>query len=108
LDRLLKIEDPSPVRRRDAVVLSLRNIVTPTLDPKIGLLTVAVRTENAQLSQEIAVRVLNELTQFNRERLQSRAAAERRFTESQLAVARSELRAAEDQVQAFLQDNRDY
>jgi len=75
---------------------------------KSGLVTVSVRAESAELSQQIASRVLQLLNRFNLDRRRSQAAEERRFVEGRVGEVKSELRLAEDRLQYFLQANRDY
>jgi uncharacterized protein involved in exopolysaccharide biosynthesis len=48
------------------------------------------------------------LNDYNLQSLQSQAAAERRFTEARLDEARAALRGAEDALERFLEENRQY
>jgi uncharacterized protein involved in exopolysaccharide biosynthesis len=76
--------------RIDATIKRLEKDVGSSLSNKSGMVTLTVRSESPQLSQQVAVRLLQLLNQFN------------------LAEVRGELRAAEDRLQYFLQANRDY
>jgi len=94
--------------RIDATIKRLQKDVGSSVSNKSGMVTLTARSESAQLSQQIAARLLQLLNQFNLDRRQSQAAEERRFAESRVAEVKGELRAAEDRLQYFLQANRDY
>ena len=101
------IEEGDPRVRRTQAVNRLSQAVTPTAAPRTGIVTVTVKASAPELSRDIAARILEEVTRFNQQTRQSRAAAEKRFVERRLADVRDSLRAAEDRLQAFLQQNRD-
>ncbi len=71
-----------------------------------GMVTVQVRTKSRYVSLAIANRLLAGLNDFNLVKRQSQAREERRFTEGRLEAARVSLRTAEDEMQRFLQSNR--
>jgi len=73
-----------------------------------GTVSVRVTTRSAQLSLAIANRLLEGLNDYNLVTRQSQAAAERRFTEARLHAAQASLREAEDDLQRFLQANRQF
>ena len=52
--------------------------------------------------------MLDLVSEFNLEKRQSQAAAERKFTEERSEQARTELLDAENRLQRFLQRNRDF
>jgi uncharacterized protein involved in exopolysaccharide biosynthesis len=94
--------------RIDATIKRLGKDVGSSLSNKSGVVTLTARSESAQLSQQIATRLLELLNRFNLDRRRSQAAEERRFTESRVAEVKGELRTAEDRLQYFLQANRNY
>jgi tyrosine-protein kinase Etk/Wzc len=98
----------APALRREEAIDHLRRHLSTTVAPKTGVITLTVSTSDAELSSQIARRVLTLLNRFNLETRQSQAAAERRFTERRLAEVRGDLRAAENRLQEFLQRNRLY
>jgi uncharacterized protein involved in exopolysaccharide biosynthesis len=51
---------------------------------------------------------MSEVDSFNLKSRQSQASQERRFTEQRLTQAQADKRQAEDELQAFLQRNRDF
>lgn len=73
-----------------------------------GVISVSVRTPSPEVSFEIAQRLLQGLNDFNLQTRQSQAREERRFTEERLDATRAGLHRAEDELQVFLQTNRQY
>lgn len=92
--------------RRDAAIRKLEQALTVTFDARTSVVTVSVKTANAELTRQVADSLLAAVSQFNLERRQSQAGEERRFTEARLAEVRADLRRAEDELQVFLQRNR--
>lgn len=95
-------------QKRDAAVKRLRRLVTVSAVQRTGVVTLSVEARFAPLAAQVTSRILEEVNRFNLSTRQSRAAAERRFTEQRLQDVRGELRGAEDELQRFLQRNRDY
>jgi uncharacterized protein involved in exopolysaccharide biosynthesis len=96
-----------PLRTTKALE-KLSNMVQVNLKARTGVVSFDVRMPNAVLAQQVAQRFLDEVSRFNQEQRQSRAGAERRFTDGRVVELQRELRDAEDRLQAFLQRNRDY
>lgn len=94
--------------KEELAIRRLRSAIKSSVAQKTGIVSITVKTRSPVLSQTIATNLLEEIHGFNLESRQSQAAAERRFAERRLAEARSQLRAAEDRLQSFLQQNRDY
>ena len=92
--------------KRDAAIRKLGQYLTVTFDARTSVVTVSVKTSNPELSRQVADSLLAAMSQFNLERRQSQAGAERRFTEARLAEVRADLRRAEDELQVFLMRNR--
>jgi len=105
---LYGIEAKSPALRREKGISRISEDIAAAADGKTGMVKLAVTAPNAQLSQRLNERLLQLLNEFNLERRQSQAAQERKFTEARVTQAKSDLRAAEDRLQAFMQGNRDY
>ena len=110
LAKFLAIPGGQPPVVAEATVRKLRNDVIATLVAlrTTGMVTVRVRTESRYVSLAIARRLLEGLNHFNLITRQSQAREERRFTEQRLSDARASLRAAEDALQQFLQNNRNF
>ena len=107
-DRHLQIEWCPPALKREAAIRRLGDDVQATTVQKTGVIDVAVTTRNPALSLQVSTRLIELLNQFNLESRQTQAGAERRFTEQRLGEVKGDLRAAEDQLQHFLQRNREY
>lgn len=106
---LLEVEAEAPANRRAAVIRWLRNnAVSASTTQETGVVELSVTTPWPELSGDIAGRLVELVNEFNLETRQSQAAAERRFIEERLADARDELRAAENELEDFLRNNRQF
>lgn len=105
---LFKSRGDSPAARRDAAAKSLLANIDVTIGRETGTIEFEVSTAWAELSEQVAARMIQLVSDFNLTRRQTKAGAERRFVEARLAVAQDTLRAAEARLQAFLQRNRAY
>lgn len=106
LVELLDIDTESYPVAREFALRRLRKMVSVSIGRFSGVVRFSVSAPSAHLSHEIAQRMLELIHEFNNNRRQSQASAERYFAEERLQAARVELRAAEDELQAFLQRNR--
>jgi uncharacterized protein involved in exopolysaccharide biosynthesis len=79
-----------------------------SVDQKSGLVRIELQLPDAVMSRDVIRAVIAEVDSFNLKSRQSQASQERRFTEQRLAEAQTEKRRAEDELQAFLQRNRDF
>jgi uncharacterized protein involved in exopolysaccharide biosynthesis len=102
----LRSADPRLSRELASRILNEAMYVSPA--PQTGIVKVSVTTGDPRLSQAIAQIVLDKIHEYNIRARQGRAAAERQFVERRLAEVKSDLRAVEDRLQAFLQQNRDF
>jgi uncharacterized protein involved in exopolysaccharide biosynthesis len=104
----LRVSGRNPNALREKTLDELRtHVVSATVATRTsGAVTVSVRTRSPEASLQIAQRLLDGLNQFNRTTRQGQAGEERRFVEARLNEARVGLRAAEDRLQQFLQQNR--
>lgn len=93
---------------RDKAMQKLHDNLGVSISPKTGVVTATVTAHNPGLARMIAQRLLELTNDFNLKRRRSQATAERQFTESRLAEVRSDLRAAENRLESFLQQNRQY
>jgi uncharacterized protein involved in exopolysaccharide biosynthesis len=87
-------------------VRALQNIVTAEEDKKQGAVNLGVKTRWPSVSLWVAERLVRGVNLFNVDTRKSQAKAERLFVESQTVEAEGALRAAEDRLQSFLQQNR--
>ena len=96
-------DDPEAV-----VVAMLVGMTNASVDVRQGVVVLRTTTKWPQLSVEIGARMLELVNDFNLEKRQSRAAAERKFVQQRLAEAQIELEAAEAELLEFFQHNRLY
>ena len=106
LAEIWDVSPRDPKLRREAVLQLLQRAITSSVGLKIDLISVTVTTRDALLSKNLADAMLAEVNRFNLVTRQSRASAERKFTEARMAQVQTELHAAEDALQRFYQDNR--
>jgi uncharacterized protein involved in exopolysaccharide biosynthesis len=98
---------PAP-RRRAIALRTLDDQINTGTSIKTGTVMLRVNCQSPLLAGAIATNLLSALERFNRSRWQQQSQSERRFSEEQVAAAASDLRAAEDRLQIFQEQNRDY
>jgi uncharacterized protein involved in exopolysaccharide biosynthesis len=106
--RLIGVRGPDPRSNREAAINYLRQAVNATVSPRSGILTVQVTTTSPILAQQVARRLLDEVTRFNLETQHARMGAERQFAQRRLEEAGNALRDAERRFEAFLRTNRQF
>jgi uncharacterized protein involved in exopolysaccharide biosynthesis len=102
-----KVEGKTAALRQERAIDRLRDDIKADVR-KTGVVSVAVTTRDAALSEQVNRRLVELLQQFNLETRQTQAGAERRFTEQRLDEVRRDLRESEDRLQGFLLRNRDF
>lgn len=106
------LEDELAGSARDAgkrhmnALARLQAAIRPSIDNATGVVTLKVSTDTAALSQQINAALIDAINQFNLRRRQERAAAEKQFAEERLAESGADVRAAEDRLAIFLEENR--
>ena len=83
-------------------------IIAISYDRQTSIVSVDVRTKWAPLSLQMANRLLDLVNDFNLNSRQTQAGQELKFLDQRLDTARTELRAAENRLQAFVTSNRGY
>lgn len=94
--------------RREAALKKLKRAMQANADATAGVVKIAVRTRWAPLSQQVAQRALDLVSDFNLRRRQSQASAERAFVGGRVSEAKAELDSAGTRLRVFLERNRDY
>ncbi|MBL0170011.1 MAG: hypothetical protein IPP90_04645 [Gemmatimonadaceae bacterium] len=92
--------------RAELALRELRNRVTTSVGLKTGIVRIGVKLADPELARQVVAQAISELNALNISAQQTIAAQERRFTDERLAVARAELRQAEDRLEGFLRGNR--
>lgn len=103
---LFESEGRTRDERVEDAIQELRHALRITLTEETGLVRINVTTRWRSVSLQVASNMLEVLDSFNIARRQRSAAAERVFTEAQSQEAEASLRAAEDSLQVFLENNR--
>lgn len=85
---------------------TLSRNMTVSIGRETSIVRVSVSAEHPELAEQIVARLLETLNEVNIEMKQSRARQESRFVAERIDQARSELAAAEHELQSFLQSNR--
>lgn len=98
-------DDAEPLRVESAVQ-RLDEAMDVDVDPRTGLVQLAVEHEDAATAHAVADRLVTLVNRFNLERRQTQASNERRFSEARLAQVKRELSQAEARLQDFLDRNR--
>jgi len=101
-------DEPAPARRVAVIEWLRERAVSTSTGTETGVVELEVTTPWPDLSGAIAARLLDLVNEFNLETRQSQAAAERAFIEERMAEARQELRRAEDELERFLRNNRQF
>jgi uncharacterized protein involved in exopolysaccharide biosynthesis len=105
---LFEIQGETIARREEKGVARLREIISVSIAKSTGVVELSVGTKWRSVSLAIATELIDGVNKYNERMRQSQAGAERQFVEGRLIVAGSELRAAEDRLQSFLQTNREF
>jgi uncharacterized protein involved in exopolysaccharide biosynthesis len=108
LSDYLKLKGRTQAQREAATVKWLQGNVLVGVDAQSGIVSYSVKAGSAAVSLRIAVSMLEGVQSFNETSRQFRAAAERRFVEDKLAERENELRNAEEGLERFLTDNREF
>ncbi|HVD60915.1 MAG TPA: hypothetical protein VNC11_08590 [Gemmatimonadaceae bacterium] len=108
LAELYGIRNVNPVVVRTRVSDRLKGQVNPSVSARTGVITVNVWAKYPELAVQIARNLLDQVNVFNLNNRQQQAGAERAFIEKRLADAQSQLSNAENNLQAFLTENRDF
>lgn len=94
------------VARLDKAIEKIALNIRASSSPATDVVSFNVSTDYPELSQAVASRILALVNSFDVESRQSRAAAQRHFTESRLSEARDEAFRAQAAVTAFHETNR--
>ena len=103
-----EIDDADSAVAREKAVEALRDDFGVSTNVKSGLVSLSVQSRYPALAQQVAQQALDRVNELNLQIRQARAAAEKEFIEGRLAQLNEELRGAEDRLQTFLQQNRDF
>jgi uncharacterized protein involved in exopolysaccharide biosynthesis len=96
------------VRSLDRGVKRLKNITDIAMNPKTGVIALEVTTGNPELSAAVANEFIHQLDRYNQETRLSKAKDNEAFIARRLEEVQGELRTAEDNLEKFQSQNRNY
>jgi uncharacterized protein involved in exopolysaccharide biosynthesis len=108
LVELSRVKGATPAIRRDAAARDLLENIEVLTSRETGTIDLEVSTPWPELSRQVASHMLRLVSEFNLNRRQTKAGAERRFVETRVRESLDSLRVAEAALEAFLQRNREY
>jgi uncharacterized protein involved in exopolysaccharide biosynthesis len=108
LVQLYGIKARNPEAGIRAAIAKLKSNVSASPNIRSGLITLRTSAPWAGLAVEINQRLLDLTDEFNLQKRQSHAAAERKFVDDRMNAAADELSAAENQLKQFNQENRGF
>lgn len=105
---LYEVKGDSHEDRMKSVIEHLLRAVSATVDRETSIITVATRARWPELAVQMNDRILTLVNEYNLERRQTTAAAEREFIEKRREQAQRELLEAEAELEEFLAQNRTF
>jgi len=103
---LYKVRDELPERRLEEGLRAFRKRISVTVDQRTDIVRLTVEAPTPASARGIADLVLARLAEFNLHTRQSTAAEKRRFIEARVTETEKELRAAEEALRSFYEQNR--
>lgn len=103
---LFEIPPGTASAREERGMRQLSGAITSSVDRTTGVVQVTVATPWRSVSLRIAAALIDAINEYNQRTRQGQAAAERRFIDGRLALARTDLREAEDRLSQFLSANK--
>ena len=103
---ILKIKKADPQAQMELAVKNMTKAIGAGLDPKTNLVWFSVDAQWPELTAQIANRLIDLVSTFNRETRVSRAKSKRTFLQMRHDSARTALRDAEERQRFFYEQNR--
>ena len=103
---ILKIKKSDPRAQMEVAVKNMNKSISTGLDPKTNLVWFSVDAQWAELSAQIANRLIDLVGTFNKETRVSRAKSKRAFLQMRHDSAQTALRDAEERERIFYEQNR--
>ncbi len=106
--KVYRIKGNSPAIQKAGMIDVLKGAIEEETAPRTGVIILKVHAPTAEMALQLARSILDEINLFNLNRRQAQAGAERSFIEKRLGEAQLELRQAEENLQSFLTENREF
>jgi uncharacterized protein involved in exopolysaccharide biosynthesis len=103
---ILRIKKNDPRRKMEIAIKRLTKAIKAGFDTKTNLVSLSVDLQWPELSSQVTNRIVEEVTNFNRETRVSRSKAKREFLEARHDSAQMQLRVAEEKQRFFYEQNR--
>lgn len=105
---ILRIRNGDPKRRLEIAIKRMSKAIDGNYDMKTNLVWINVDTQWPELSSEVANRIIDLVTTFNKEQRVSRTRTKRLFLEERVGLARTALENAEARLRDFYEQNRSW
>lgn len=106
--QLYELADLTSAKQVERGLAILRKQVSAAAQLRTGVVSVTVRTQWPEVSEQVARLILAGVDEFNVSKRRSQAAVHRDFALERLSSEKDELREAEDKLMGFLQSNRNF
>ncbi len=103
---ILRIKKRDPALRMELALKKLTKAIAAGFDVKTNLVSLTVDMQWPELASQVANRLVQEVTDFNRETRVSRAKSKRLFLQARHDSAQMLLRSGEDRQRFFYEQNR--
>jgi uncharacterized protein involved in exopolysaccharide biosynthesis len=101
-----RIEEPDSVKRMQTALRLLHSHMGVGSDPKSRMIFISTSAPSAEMAETLNQNILTSIAQFDLQKRQTRAGAEKAFLGARLSEAQADLRAAEDALRNFMTANR--
>jgi uncharacterized protein involved in exopolysaccharide biosynthesis len=108
LTQLYRVRRGSPAELHEKTLGKLRDHLSVTTSRNTDVVRLSVQTPDPEVSRQVGARIIELVNRFNLETRQTQAGEERRFVETRMGEARSELRQEEQRLAAFLDRNAQF
>ncbi len=106
---LLDVRGDTPAERLDRGIEEVqKDVVSSDVSRESNVVSLSVTTHWPEISEQVASALLDAMQSFNLRTRRSQAQAEREFLDGRVAASKADLQAAEDSLQGFLQQNRQF
>ena len=95
-------------KKMDSAVKALAGISVFAMDRKTGIITISVTTKNKYLSAAVVNEYVNQLETYNLDTRKSKAKENEKFISQRLVEVKEELKQAEDKLEVFQAENRNF
>lgn len=103
---ILEVKESDARAREEKGVKMLQDLIVASVSKTTGVVELSAATRLPTVSLLIVSRLVDGVNDFNVRTKQGQAAAERKFVQTRVQLAATDLRSAEDRLASFLEKNR--